>query len=161
MPDAAGGCFPAGERTWTVLGRDHRVVGPAEEFLEYLRVQGASPNTVKSYARALALWWTVPGGVRPALGCADAWRTWAGSWPGCAAGDGPQVISIERRRGAVRASRRSARAAAGGDLLLPVTTSSTASRWAGTWYRVVHRRPGGPISRCWSTWPAGRAVNRR
>ncbi|MCX4750312.1 site-specific integrase [Kitasatospora sp. NBC_01287] len=47
----------AGERTWTVLGRDHRVVGPAEEYLEYLRVQKVSPNTVKSYARGLALWW--------------------------------------------------------------------------------------------------------
>jgi hypothetical protein len=46
-----------GERTWTVLGRDHRVVGPAEEYLEYLRVQKVSPNTVKSYARALALRW--------------------------------------------------------------------------------------------------------
>ncbi|MDJ0346452.1 tyrosine-type recombinase/integrase [Streptomyces sp. H10-C2] len=46
-----------GEQTWTVLGCDHQVVGPAEEYLEYLRVQKASPNTVKSYARALALWW--------------------------------------------------------------------------------------------------------
>lgn len=50
--------LPCGGSTWTVLGRDHQVVGPAEEFLEYLRVQGTSPNTVKSYARALALWWT-------------------------------------------------------------------------------------------------------
>ena len=33
------------------------VVVPAEEFLEYLRMLGRSPNTVKSYARALALWW--------------------------------------------------------------------------------------------------------
>ena len=40
-----------------MLGADHRVVGPAEEYLEYLRAQQASPNTVKSYARALALWW--------------------------------------------------------------------------------------------------------
>lgn len=46
-----------GLRTWTVVGRDHRLVGPAEEYLEYLRVQRMSPNTVKSYARALALWW--------------------------------------------------------------------------------------------------------
>jgi hypothetical protein len=46
-----------GERTWTVLDRDHRVAEPAEQFLEYLRMLGRSPNTVKSYARALALWW--------------------------------------------------------------------------------------------------------
>lgn len=49
--------LPGGECTWTVLGVDHRLVGPAEEYLEYLRTQQASPNTVKSYARALALWW--------------------------------------------------------------------------------------------------------
>ena len=49
--------LPEGERTWTVLGHDHRMVEPAEEYLEYLRAQQASPNTVKSYARALALWW--------------------------------------------------------------------------------------------------------
>jgi integrase len=46
-----------GERTWTVVDGDHRVVGPAEAFLEFLRMTGRSPNTVKSYARALALWW--------------------------------------------------------------------------------------------------------
>ena len=40
-----------------MLGTDHRMVEPAEEYLEYLRAQQASPNTVKSYARALALWW--------------------------------------------------------------------------------------------------------
>ena len=40
--------LPGGAATWTVLGPGLRVVGPAEEFLEYLRVQGTSPNTVKS-----------------------------------------------------------------------------------------------------------------
>jgi hypothetical protein len=50
--------LPGGAASLTVLGSDHRVVGPAEEFLEYPRVRGTSPNTVKSYARALALWWT-------------------------------------------------------------------------------------------------------
>jgi integrase len=49
--------LPDGERTWTVLDGDHGVVEPAEEYLEYLRMLGRSPNTVKSYARALALWW--------------------------------------------------------------------------------------------------------
>jgi hypothetical protein len=48
--------LPDGARTWTVLGGDHRMVGPAEEFLEYLRARQATPNTVKSHARALALW---------------------------------------------------------------------------------------------------------
>ena len=54
--------LPDGERTWTVLDSGHRVVGPAEEFLEFTRATGRSPNTIKSYARALALWWEFLGG---------------------------------------------------------------------------------------------------
>ena len=49
--------LPDGDRTWTVLGDDHRPVGPAEEFLEYHRVTGSSPHTVRAYAKALQLWW--------------------------------------------------------------------------------------------------------
>ena len=49
LPDGGG-------HTWTVLGSDHRPVAAAEDYLEYLRAQQVSPNTVKSYARALALW---------------------------------------------------------------------------------------------------------
>jgi site-specific recombinase XerD len=47
----------AGPR-WTDLGDDLRIVGPIEEFLEIARARDYSPNTVKSYARALALWWS-------------------------------------------------------------------------------------------------------
>jgi len=43
-----------GERTWTVLDGDHRIVVPVEQYLEYLRMLGRSPNTVKSDAGALA-----------------------------------------------------------------------------------------------------------
>lgn len=44
-----------GQRTWTVVGEDHLPVGPAEEYLEFLRVaQQSSPNTVRSYASLLA-----------------------------------------------------------------------------------------------------------
>jgi hypothetical protein len=50
--DVAGG-----ERTWTVLGDDHAVVAPIEEFLEHHRVIGSSPNTVRSKAKALERWW--------------------------------------------------------------------------------------------------------
>ena len=46
------------ERTWTVVDADYSTVVPVEQFLEYLRCQEYSPNTVKSYARALAMWWT-------------------------------------------------------------------------------------------------------
>lgn len=86
----------SGERTWTVLGEDHRMVEPAQEYLEYLRAQQASPNTVKSYARALALWWQYLDafGLRwDAVTLADfgAFLTWL------RAGDAPGVVSIERR----------------------------------------------------------------
>jgi hypothetical protein len=48
--------LPGGAATWTVIGGDGLSIEAAEEYLEYLRVS-SSPNTVKSYARALALWW--------------------------------------------------------------------------------------------------------
>lgn len=87
---------PGGAATWTVLGPDHCVVGPAEEFLEYLRVQGTSPNTVKSYARALALWWTylsVFGLAWDALTLSEV----GGFLAWLRGGDGPQVVSIGPR----------------------------------------------------------------
>src|ERR1035438_10598211 len=87
---------PGAEVTWTVLGADHAVVGPAEEFLEFLRVQGTSPNTVKSYARALALWWTYLhafGLAWDKLSIADV----GGFLAWLRTGDGPRVPSIEPR----------------------------------------------------------------
>ncbi|HUY59137.1 MAG TPA: tyrosine-type recombinase/integrase [Solirubrobacteraceae bacterium] len=88
--------LPDGERTWTVLDGDHRVVSAAEEYLEYLRMLGRSPNTVKSYARALALWWQFLDAYELAW---DAVRIedfgrflgWLRS------GDSPALASIERR----------------------------------------------------------------
>jgi integrase len=88
--------FASGERTWTVLDGEHRVVEPAEQYLEYLRMLGRSPNTVKSYARALALWW-------------EFLAVYALEWDGVTVedfgrflgwlrtGDSPAVVSIERR----------------------------------------------------------------
>ena len=88
--------LPGGTATWTVLGCGHRVIGPAEEFLEYLRVQGTSPNTVKSYARALALWWSYLAVFGLAwdqvrLAQVGSFLSWLRS------GDGPQVTSIVAR----------------------------------------------------------------
>ena len=85
-----------GERTWTVLDGDHRVVEPAEQYLEYLRMLGRSPNTVKSYARGLALWWEF-------LAVYDlAWDEVTvedfGRFLGwLRTGDSPSLVSIERR----------------------------------------------------------------
>jgi integrase len=86
----------SGERTWTVLGADHRMVEPAEQYLEYLRAQRASPNTVKAYARALALWWQYLDafGLRWDVVTVEgfgAFLTWLRT------GDSPLVVSIERR----------------------------------------------------------------
>lgn len=85
-----------GECSWTVLGTDHRPVGPAEEFLEYLRVQRVSPNTVKSYARALALWWQYLQAFGLAWDAATLQDT-GGFLTWLRTGDGPRAVSIERR----------------------------------------------------------------
>jgi integrase len=88
--------LPDGERTWTVVDGDHSVVAPAEEFLEFMRATGRSPNTIKSYARALALWWEFLAvyelawdGVR--VEHFGAFLTWLRS------GDTPAVASIATR----------------------------------------------------------------
>ena len=88
--------LPAGERTWTVVDAEHRSVTAVEEYLEYLRVLGRSPNTVKSYARALALWWQFLGTFeldwqQVRLEDFGRFLAWLRS------GDTPQVASIERR----------------------------------------------------------------
>ncbi len=88
--------LPGGERTWTVLDGEHCVVEPAEQFLEYLRMLGRSPNTVKSYARALALWWqfvTVYELGWDAVTVEDLGRFLG--W--MRTGDSPALVSIERR----------------------------------------------------------------
>jgi hypothetical protein len=46
-----------GASTWTVVGPDGLPVSEVEGFLEYLRLTGCSPNTVRSYASGAALWW--------------------------------------------------------------------------------------------------------
>lgn len=63
--------------TWTVVGSDLRVVEPVEQYLEFARASEFSHNTIKAYARGLALWWTfVERSGRPwtAIGLADFGR---------------------------------------------------------------------------------------
>jgi integrase len=88
--------LPSSERTWTVVGGDHHLVEPAEGYLEYLRAQRASPNTVKSYARALALWWQFLDafGLRWDAVTVEHFGAFL-SW--LRTGDEPVVASIERR----------------------------------------------------------------
>jgi integrase len=79
-----------------VLDGDHRVVEAAEQYLEYLRMLGRSPNAVKSYARALVLWWRFLGlyGLAwDAVRLEDFGRFLG--W--LRTGDTPEVSSIEPR----------------------------------------------------------------
>lgn len=48
---------PGGSRTWSVVDDTFRTVAPVEEWLEAHRAEW-SPNTVRSYATALAQWWS-------------------------------------------------------------------------------------------------------
>src|SRR5664279_189380 len=68
--------LPGGEPTWTVLGADHRPVGPAEEYLEFLRVQAVSStgfdgdvDLPRSRVLSGVVWWcwasNSTGGTRP------------------------------------------------------------------------------------------------
>lgn len=45
--------------SYTVVGTDQLPVTPAREYLVFLTQEGASPNTVRTYAYGLAAWWTV------------------------------------------------------------------------------------------------------
>lgn len=45
------------QASWTVVDAIGLPIPPIELWLEHLRVTNAAPNTVRSYARGLALWW--------------------------------------------------------------------------------------------------------
>ena len=48
----------SGVESWTVVGRDGRVVEVIDEFLGWLTGIERSPNTVEAYARDLGLFWS-------------------------------------------------------------------------------------------------------
>ena len=116
-----------GERTWTVLDAGHRVVEPVEEYLEYLRMLGRSPNTVKSYARALALWWRVPDRLRPGVGWGDGRGLRPASALACARATRRRWSSIERRPAEVQRGHGRV-AGAGGAARSTATTITTGWR---------------------------------
>lgn len=45
--------------TYTVLGQDHLPIAPVTEYLQFLRDDQASPNTLRAYAAGLAAWWNL------------------------------------------------------------------------------------------------------
>jgi site-specific recombinase XerD len=102
-------------RTWTVLGSEGVPVAPLEEFLEHHRVLGSSPNTVRSYAKGLQLWWAHlaregVGWEDPSVGTLRAFVTWlrTGLGSGVApivseadAGPAPAEATVQARLAAV------------------------------------------------------------
>lgn len=48
-----------GSYWYTVVGADHLPVAPIAEYVQFLRDDQASPNTVRAYAAGLAAWWTL------------------------------------------------------------------------------------------------------
>lgn len=131
--------LPSGERTWTVLGRDHLPVGPAEDYLEYLRAQRMSPNTLKSYARALALWWEYLERFelrwdQVSLEALGGFLIWLRT------GDGPAVVSIEPGRARFAESTIEVRLRA--VLSCYAYHQFNGVDVGGALYRVVHGRGG-------------------
>ena len=53
--------MPDGSRSWTVLDDRGEVIGPVEAFLAHLQALDRSPETVRTYATSLKLWWEFLG----------------------------------------------------------------------------------------------------
>jgi hypothetical protein len=125
-----------GDRTWTVLGADHRQVGPLEEFLEYHRVTGSSPHTVRAYAKALQLWWRYLGldgrdGAEADVPALAGFVTWLRE------GTAPGVVLLDP--------------AAAGPPRLAESTLATRLAAVVSFYRYHHDAHG--VARAWSGPP--------
>src|SRR6266566_1649827 len=55
--------MPDGSGSWTVLDDLGEVIGPAEALLAHLQALNRSPETVRTYAISLKLWWEFLGGA--------------------------------------------------------------------------------------------------
>ncbi|MGH3401713.1 MAG: hypothetical protein ACRDRJ_04215 [Streptosporangiaceae bacterium] len=55
--------MPGGSVSWTVLDVRGEVLAPVGAFLAHLQAFGRSPETVRTYAVSLKLWWESPGGA--------------------------------------------------------------------------------------------------
>jgi integrase len=104
---------PGGRRTWTVVDDAYRTVAPVEEWLEAHRAEW-SPNTVRSYATALAQWWSFleqrgETGTWRDLGvpAVSAYLSWlrngrsVGRLPAAAGRAAPQDATLESRLAAL------------------------------------------------------------
>lgn len=126
--------------TWTVLADDFSVAGPVEQYLEYLRSADCSPNTIKTYARGLALWWSLlerRSQAWDAIGVTEL-----GAFVGQLRRRGveAEVVAIGRQERAADATVASRiRAVMGFYRYQAACGVEVADRL----YETVHRRPGG------------------
>jgi site-specific recombinase XerD len=117
-----------GSKTWTVVGPDGLPLDEAEGFLEHLRLTGFSPNTVRSYARGLALWWSFITGAEldwRRVGVADLGAFL--SWLRFGRGVEPSEATMASRLAAVVAFYRFHEAYSGVEVARGITT--LAGRW--------------------------------
>ncbi len=90
------------------------MIAPVEEFLEHHRVLGSSPNTVRSYAKGLELWWTFLARENerwedPGVGVLRAFVTWLRTGLGLAVtAIAPEGTGIARPAEATVAARLAA-----------------------------------------------------
>jgi integrase family protein with SAM-like domain len=119
-----------GASTWTVVGADGLPVSEVEGFLEYLRLTGCSPNTVRSYAGGAALWWGFmsAGGLDwRRVGVADVGSFL--SWLRFGRGAEPSEATVASRLAAVVAFYRFHETYSGVDVARRITT--VGGRWRG------------------------------
>src|SRR5262249_14997837 len=112
---------------------------PVEQYLEYLRARDCSPNTLKSYARGLALWWTFlerRAQAWDAVGVTELGTFIGQLRRGSVAGEG--VSLHERTRAADGAVARRARAVMG----FYRYHAAHGVEVAGRLYETVRARPG-------------------
>ncbi len=128
------------------------MIAPVEEFLEHHRVLGSSPNTVRSYAKGLELWWTFLARENerwedPGVGVLRAFVTWLRTGLGLAVtAIAPEGTGIARPAEATVAARL---AAVVSFYRFQHDVHGRGAALARASMRSVRRVATG---RCWRTW---------
>jgi len=99
--------MPDGPASRTVLGSRGEVIAPAAAFLAHLQALNRSPETVRTCAISLKLWWGFLGGVGCGFDKAIV-DHWHGSWRGCV-GKPAIALSSVLRASQIRDRHRAAK----------------------------------------------------
>ncbi len=89
--------MPDGPASRTVLGSRGEVLAPAAAFLAHLQALNRSPETVRTCAISLKLWWGFLGGVGCGFDKAIV-DHWHGSWRGCVGKPAIALSSVSAAR---------------------------------------------------------------